>query len=376
MKLLLVGHPSSNRNSNTSRHECSDFDFSASGGYVVNLQDPQTGEHRNYLYIPGTLGVEGSERDGGKRPKADDQTSMAQDLTSKTYALQQQTLTSGNIYEIQKLHNSSHHGSTANKFYGSYFVDSTVISDGNLYLCSMVDPLYFILPFVSNTTKWMPLDQVVSTFSVPVQNSLCTYQLKNLMDFKQLGDEEGDLLLCRYNESKAVMWLKTKFLNCSDGIHKKMQQVTQLRVPATEDRNQIGAFAPGFVMDSDVSSGANKNSTASSNNNSEELEVRDSANRYALQLLCEYLNELWRTKVMNALGFPDDYLLIHPKSANSDADILPVITPTHENNDKKRKPVEPAKTYGQKKLAKVDTKGMKSLCSFFSSSSAKKKKYN
>jgi ribonuclease H2 subunit B len=296
---------------------------------------------------------------------------MAQDLASTAYALQQQTLISGNIYEIQKLHNSSHHGSTANKFYGSYFVDSTVISDGNLYLCSMVDPLYFVLPFVSNTNKWMPLDQVVSTFSVPVQNSLCTYQLKNLMDFKQLGDVEDDLSLCRYNESKAVMWLKSKYLNCSDGIHKKMQQVTQLRVPATEDRNQNGAFAPGFVMDSDVSSGANKNSTVSRNNNSEELEVRNSANRYALQLLCEYLNELWRRKVMVALGFPDDYLLIHPKSPNSDTDVSPVITPLHESNDKKRKPVEPAKTHGQKKLAKVDTKGMKSLCSFFSSSNAK-----
>lgn len=366
MKVFLVGHPS-NCSSNTWKQE----DFTASGGYVVNLPDPQTDEHRHYLYIPGNHDVQG--KDGGGKGSADDQTSISQDPTSTTYSRQEQTLTTGNIYEIQKLHNSSHHGSKANKWYGSYFVDSTVVSDGSLYLCSMLDPLYFVLPFVSTDTKWMPLDQVVSTFSVPIQSSLCPSQLKNIMDFKQLGDDDDDLLLCRYSESKAIVWLKNKFLKCSDGIHKKMLQITQLRIPTTKDSNQNGAYAPGFVMDSDVSLDTSKNASVSNNTDSEELEIRNAANRYAVQLLCEYLNEPWRRKAMIALGFPDDDSLIHPKQANPDADVLPVITPIHEDNNKKRKPVEPSKTYGQKKLAKVDTKGMKSLCSFFSSSTAKRK---
>jgi ribonuclease H2 subunit B len=388
MKLLLIGHPSNICSVvNNSKQTPPNLNFGTSGGFVVNLPDPQTGENRHYLYIPNNHGVESYRSDGdkGEIPETpgsftrsvDENAINAQDPGSATNTQKEQKLSAGNIYEIQNMQNSNLHSNATNKSYGSYFVDSTVISDGSLCICSPLDPLYFVLPYVSehNNNKWMPLDQVISTFSGTIQNALCTYQLKNLMDFKQLGDDEDDLLLCRYNESKTIVWLKSKYMLCVEGIRKKMLQHQQKKLSCHEGSNQHGAFAPGFIMDSVTSLNSSEDTTAIANSNSsEELELHNAAKRYALQVLFEYLNEVWRKKILLSLGFPDDYSLEQTKSAPSNTIPSAVITPLHEYDDKKRKPVEPAKTYGQKKLAKVDTKGMKSLSSFFSSSTSSKKK--
>lgn len=341
-----------------------------SGYFVVNLPDPQ-GKPRNYLYIPNNInsGDQG-EKNSTALPSTDqdeiDKTRAADVPNSTT----PDKISSGGIYEIQHLQNSSSNNNK--KSFGSYFVDSTVVSDGSLYISSRVDPLFFILSSHTsittqdNNSKWMPLDQVLAAYPIPIQNALSTDQLKNLMDFKQLGDE--DYLICRYNEAKACEWLKSKYLQCVSGIRTKL-----MRHPHRCDNasnNKQGAFAPGFNMEAVT----NTDSADDGSNKEDVEELNATAKRYALQLLCEYLNDNARKLLFLAMGFPSDYTLEQEKTtAVSVTFSNTVVTPDPaEMSENKRKLIEPAKTFGQKKLAKVDTKGMKSLTSFFTSSKQKK----
>lgn len=91
----------------------------------------------------------------------------------------------------------------------SWFLDSTVCSNGKIYMTSQIDPLFIFLQYLEKhcKTKAQPLDQIMEGEAGIFMNVLKLQQMKMVAD--QKGSD--DLKAFTYNGEKTVKWLKKKF---------------------------------------------------------------------------------------------------------------------------------------------------------------------
>lgn len=393
---------------------------------VATLPDPSTGNEREYLIIPAA----GS---GG----------------------------ACDLHEVQSLSGPSR--------YGSFLVGSRVVSDGNLRLATRVDPLFFVLAAADaaqqrqqqrtqekkevgggGESRWQPLDQILADVpsfvsdalrnATPVRSeigeSALDGQMRHLFErTDQFGD---DLILYKYDQARATEWLKAKHRRAVEGAKASLLATKLMREHEKEVTSKAGggggAFSSSFNLEgeaqpamisqspltSQVSSGGD-GATASpipllGDTSSLSKEEETQLGVAGLHLVCEYLSEGWRTKLIAALGMKESDLLgsrgERHKNANdagaaalnsntsvagagytsvpSGSDRLLQISrgvdgsggaaggsaivdeEERKKEEKKRKAMN-AKSVGLKRLAKVNTKGMKSLSCFFGAGGAKKK---
>lgn len=98
-----------------------------------------------------------------------------------------------------------------NETYRSWFIDDRVASDGRLYIPVAMDPLYFVLNyFTKEPAKAIPLEQLLDDDLVNNNHQLL--EVISLEQVRQIGDQKGpdDLKAFKYNEEKALEWLKKK----------------------------------------------------------------------------------------------------------------------------------------------------------------------
>jgi hypothetical protein len=216
-----------------------------------------------------------------------------------------------------------------------------------------------------------------------------------------LGD---DLILYKYSQEKAIKWLVKKqeqvlIILKQQLLHAKQENKTSTQRLISQGG---GAFSNTFHLvppDND-----DDTSHCQNNNNNDKSEVvlssteLQTAKEQSVQVVCEYLSSEWQTKLLSHLHM-SRATVEHTQDADSnktsaslkrsrecwetttpgqcDADNLLQLTMGTGNHTKEEASAakkQQAKTAGLKRLAKVNTKGMKTLSSFFGA--PKKKKTN
>jgi len=91
----------------------------------------------------------------------------------------------------------------------SWFIEETVQSDGKLYLATIFNPIYIVLPYLIKAEKLVPLDQLLEDEEFPFTHQLSTLLSKSL---PHVADSKGqaDLNVWKYNEEKTLSWLEKR----------------------------------------------------------------------------------------------------------------------------------------------------------------------
>ncbi|KAL7517661.1 hypothetical protein ACHAWX_002566 [Stephanocyclus meneghinianus] len=314
------------------------------------------------------------------------------------------------IYEIQTVR--PNHGK-----YASYFLGSRIISNPHLHVATRVDPLFFLLNHFhrsssgSTNQRWQPLDQLLADVPHSIRRAWNVRpnvdggagQLGHLLD---VSDAFGDEIVCRFSEARTMRWLRAKYDRCVEAV--RVRTEGRKRRMAAWKSGGFGAFSSSFAMAEE-----RKDEVALEEDGAEggglilSKEEERAVRIGALQLVCEYLPSPWRTKLAEAVGLSDEDWMgkttvrgsstptdndeecspgqKRPRASwegalgQAEADDMlclttgrtagegsTIITPIEKNS------VKNAQSVGLKRLAKVNTKGMKSLTSFFGGGAKKK----
>ncbi|OXA60620.1 ribonuclease H2 subunit B isoform X1 [Folsomia candida] len=159
----------------------------------------------------------------------------------------------------------------------SWFIDDQVISDGNIYVCTPMDPLFMVLPALLKTTRAMQIkDHLLEIIKEPkvidaVFSRLSTSnQLENISN-KIVCD---DIIAYKFIEDKALKWLKSKVHNTSEFLK-------------SED-----------ITGSEASVSSNFTKSVTTETKEEEY------TRYASEIIGEYLPDNLKKKLFESLGLP------------------------------------------------------------------------
>lgn len=232
----------------------------------------------------------------------------------------------------------------------SWFIDNHVLQDGCVYVVTRFDPLFMVLPFLKNSSsKFMTLDHILQDsdhqFIGKISKCITRDDLRLLCDVKG----EDDLVVCKLNDDKVIAWLKTKVEQTKDCL----QNVSII--------SASGSQASTFIR---------------SSKNARDCTQGDYL-RYALGLLSDYISDYWSQKIRVALGIVNELM----ESSGSSGE-EPASKKVKLENDVVGKPNEDYSNYfaknkksdqnsnvklsaAQKSLMKVNKKGMKSISSFF-----------
>lgn len=235
----------------------------------------------------------------------------------------------------------------------SWFINETVCSNGKLYLTTLVDPLFLVLPYLYKQCQYraMLLDQFIVDEEYPD-----TSQLINSVSHQQIeliGDKKdiGDVVTFKYNEDKTLKWLKVKCMKLVAALKQKKIYVGQGAVSTTYIKSE--------KLESSVDSG-------------EYL-------RYAHGILSDYLSDHLSIKLEQHLDIPAE---VKKRKLNTEKDTQimkkvkmddSIEDDAKENakndssfvfEEKKGKIVEKKTSAKEKALAKAAS-GSKSISSFF-----------
>lgn len=219
----------------------------------------------------------------------------------------------------------------------SWFIDNSVEKDGLIYVATPIDPLFLILPYLKEEI-YSPLDQVFIDENFPdskILSQCCLNQIDLITDRKDFGKES----LYKYNEQKTIDWLKSKFemlvsllkekeIDCTNG-----SKVTSLITSKKKHPQQL-----------------------------------EKINKYASGIISQYLDDKLNEKFLKALKICDDTSpeeCPEKKARKTDFE-EPLENYFDQFNYNHTKTTKVTKlTASQKKLMKVDKKGMKNISNFF-----------
>lgn len=298
------------------------------------------------------------------------------------------------IYEVQSLP----HARSSRSTYGSFFIDSHVVSNPNLHLVTPMDPLYLLLPYFEAGDKWQPWNQIAHSKNIPseILQAINTDQLRHLFKVNDsLGD---DMILYKFEKEKALKWLNKKMQKVQNFL--AGQFLSNEKNEKNHEIKNVGAFSSSFHLSESSEQNdsviiPNKQNDIASNG------VRDLApsekemvHRSAAQVICEYLSDQWKGHFLTNRGLAPRSLSEKKQKSNTTESPttdrktnLEVVTPTstsskrpyqsgsimseadklmqytmgtneadtQEKSSKKMK--EMPKSVGLKRLSKVNTKG-------------------
>ncbi|KAI9276975.1 ribonuclease H2, subunit B [Phascolomyces articulosus] len=244
------------------------------------------------------------------------------------------------IYEVQRV--------TGVGRKTSWLIDDILYKDGTMRHITHVDPLFIALPILENARKesddkFRILDDIFS-FNQDENNLAYLLRLKGFQEqLTHLCDTQEvaqDMHVYRLNDQKALTWLQKKV----DQLVPKFDTISLLKSSITEDLEKATT----------------------------EEEKQDVYRQEATYLLSKYLNESWFTALLKHLGLKEievdqemgDITNYFTGSTSTYFKASQTSTSNSTSAEtgppaKKRKPEVP------RSLAKVNTRGMKSLTSFF-----------
>jgi len=253
----------------------------------------------------------------------------------------------------------------------SFFLDETTREDGSFLVASKMDPLFLALPYlIGCKSHFSPMTQVLTSGDA-------SRDFLRLMSCKGLSRERLELVadvddrlgspMYRFNESKALEWLKAKAHAAADAI--AGDAVTRAGVGAVTFDVEDATGADGSGKGSGDGEGEGSSSSRSIGE--------------AVELIGDYLSEEWAGKLASFMGV--DGVATTGSSASTlsagtsatgkrkwnvkdsqEAALSIAFTTNNMNKRTKTDGGEKVKSAAAKKLAKINTKGMRSLASFFS----------
>lgn len=278
-------------------------------------------------------------------------------------------------------------------------------------------------------TKWQPYDQVVGLLPSPILRALnldpkltinSIHELGQLSHILDGSDMCGDdLILCKFSDERTMHWLVQKFHRSVEALrmrfHEKRERALLKNKELSSMQGGTGAYSSSFVVAEEENGDAPKDAAmkdsdveaimdSSTLTNEEEHSLKVAG----LQLICDYIPTEWKRRLCKEVGLDDMDWMGKKKTQQSsvstngedsnksgekkrsraawegtigqdDADALMQYTQGSGGGKSsssvsvtpgQKSSVQEARSVGLKKLAKVNTKGMKSLSSFFG---AKKK---
>lgn len=267
------------------------------------------------------------------------------------------------------------------KPFGSFFVGSRVISNGVLNVATRVDPMYFVLNHLAtddhSTPTWQPLDQMLVNISKYIQQSISSeHQYRHLCT---TNDQLGSIILYKFQEQRALAWLERKYKAALQVLEEQLLAHKQ-RIKQHSDGG--GAFTKkfNFIHDNDTIT----NSEDTTFSRLEQMTLQHEA----CHIVCDYLSMEWSAKLAQHLNLPSTIIEINsgisttttttPKrkwegvaGSSTHDDLVELMLGTNvatvkqsKHNDMIQKKLK-AQSSGLKQLAKVKTKGMKSMSTFF-----------
>ena len=277
-------------------------------------------------------------------------------------------LRDGDLLEVQK---------ATPKLPSSWLSGERVVQDGGVHVATRIDPLFLVLPLLEKASQnYSPLDQILASPEMPhvVKLRHCRYlELAHLCD---VSDAMGpDMPLYRMNEAKVITWLR-----------RKVQRLTETLAADASAQHRIASNVDGFRTTQSGAAAAINTTTATHPTVTDEQ--RSAAALDAAQLVSDYLNPssafAWSTKLAGACSLKAEQLSpsaiaraakrkkekeLERRWDDQSAATDSLRDITHgAPASKKQKTAEAAKkhqTVANKQLAKVNTKGMKSMMSFF-----------
>jgi len=228
----------------------------------------------------------------------------------------------------------------------SWFLGNTTQANGSFCVATRVDPLFLAIPFLlksrqkteENEGKFMELKQIFVDAAFPHASRLISVVLPAQLDLICDQREGWNSPTYRINDAKLQAWLKLKVRHLCDALsqHHSFQSV----VPLTVTGGEVGASP--FQRD-------------------------------AIGLLSEYLAKPLVDQLLTEHGYPLDTLTAKRKSTSSH-DVTTADADTSNPAAGIRQPVKEKPTAAANKLANINTKGMKSLASYFGAKSPPDKK--
>ncbi|KAH9509023.1 Ribonuclease H2 subunit B [Bulinus truncatus] len=238
----------------------------------------------------------------------------------------------------------------------SWFIGNSVLSNGQMYITTPLDPLFLILPYLINCAekkRFMTLEQIVLDEEFPESHKLLTCcnadQLELVTDWKDIDD---DVRVYKYCKEKTLSWLKRKTEAVAEALEMKKIQVNS-------SKSHSSIFVP---------SGNMKIS-------------KESYLLYAHGIVSDYLTLDMEAELRSFLdlnSISDD--TSSPTTTENEppskkqklnTDVTPSEDYTQGKDIKKDKSKIGKVSAAQKILNKVDKTGMKSMLSFFSPKSTK-----
>lgn len=270
----------------------------------------------------------------------------------------------------------------------SWFVNQNVVEDGRVYVATNMDPLFIVLPLLrQHGANFSPLSQLMVSWQSNYEFCMKLLKIKNL-DLELVCDVtkfDEDMILVRHNNEKVLKFLSDKLdklkLHFEEMLRKKAKTVV---------------FAAGFMS---LSGGSSSNSSSgetggtmnesTSSSIEEEKALKQIAMLKAFDVIADYLDQDTYKDWVEHLGIGELLISENSKAKGGKKRAWEEANPvdamkefTHgggnrnieSSTDKKASKSAPLKR--SKSNKKVNTKGMKSMSSFFSKkpSSVKSKK--
>ena len=288
---------------------------------------------------------------------------------------------------------------TMSESFSSFIVGRHIVKDGDLYLINRIDPLFFYLATeaTSSTTaqqnangqkqSWQPYEQFLEQSKLPREVTECISE-EQIQHLCTTFDNEE--LYFKFNADKALSWLQKKQKRLFESLvrqdeRRQKESKTRNSKGVSSDDRLGGSVSANFNFGSTASPPAPSKPTStaspSKEDNSESLKME------SFQIICNYLNHEWSKKFMEHMGVSmEEVTSSGTKQTRTSSVVSPDIqagkypAKNQENENKKassanqKKLAALSRTVGNKRLAKVNTKGMRSIGSFFGAPKAKKPK--
>jgi hypothetical protein len=293
--------------------------------------------------------------------------------------------------------------------FSSFIVGRHIIKDGDIYVINRIDPLFFYLATQSideqqtqggvnndrnnnapqpKKQSWQPYDQFLEQSKLPreIAKVITEEQIQHIC--VTFDNEERYF---KFNVDKALAWLQKKQERVLESLVRQDQRRRKRdenNSNAAKHNDQAGGSISAnfnFVKAAPVAAdpAVQENSKAASQPDTHALKIE------SFQIICNYLNETWSKKFIEHLGYTMEQVTNSAKTTRKSSSIVSndigtgskgtiEEDSTNESLTKKaaanQKTISAARTVGNKRLAKVNKKGMRSIGSFFGAGKPKKAK--
>jgi hypothetical protein len=269
--------------------------------------------------------------------------------------------------------------------FSSFLVGRHVVKDGNLYVLNPVDPLFFVLGQSKQIqpSSWQPFDQTVEALAnnENIRKCISEAQLGHVC-LSLCNDQTDNVNYFKFSEKRALEWLRKK----QERVYQVLLQQEKTRDENRQkllDRRPNGfsnAAAGGSVSSTfytpDDAMASKPTQTTSSGSGIIPPKTLQSLTMESLQIVCNYLSDEWTTKFIESFEVSEDEVFLNPSEKKATLDSSPTATayrPVSGDNGTilsakdapKPKNVEPARSVANKRLEKVNKRGMSALTSFF-----------